>query len=209
MNINDPRDEAILSLVASIRQSDTNRNAIELANRAEAIVRCTQGAQKLAAQLNEAMAEKARADSIESAHKWMKEHMPKSVSTFGGSDGVFGWTGTDAAGNRVTWKVEPPAAAVVGEGNAPKSSTETMKAFADFAPTVTAAAEKRFAADPFARTFEVLPGEDAITIKLYPRLGSVQYLVSATGPRSAAIKVEAALPKFVQVERLAECEPGS
>ncbi|MYM81119.1 hypothetical protein GTP44_03990 [Duganella sp. FT50W] len=85
----------------------------------------------------------------------------------------------------------------------------TAARFEAAAPNLVAAAEQRFAANPFASTFEVLPGEDAIHIKLFPRAGSVQYLVNVTGPRSASIKFEAALPKFVQVERLVECEPGS
>lgn len=82
----------------------------------------------------------------------------------------------------------------------------TLDAFAELAPTVTAAAEKRFATDPFASTFELDPGEDAVTITLYPRSGSVQYLINVTGPRSTAIKFEGALPKLVHVSRVLESQ---
>lgn len=80
----------------------------------------------------------------------------------------------------------------------------TIAAFNSSAAAVTAAAEKRFAANPFAPTFEVLPGESEITIRLYPRPGSVQYLVNVTGPDSSGVKFEAALPKIVHVAAVVE-----
>jgi hypothetical protein len=76
--------------------------------------------------------------------------------------------------------------------------------FFDAAKRIIDAAEKRFAADPFASTFEVLPGEESIHIKLFPRAGSVQYLVNATGPQSAAFKFEAAVPRLVLVSAVVE-----
>jgi hypothetical protein len=83
----------------------------------------------------------------------------------------------------------------------------TLAAFAKFAPAVTAAAEARFAADPFAPTFELDAGEDAVRVTLYPRAGSVQYLVNVTGPHSAAVKFEAGVPRLVQVSRVEESLP--
>lgn len=209
MTTNDPRDETILALAGAIRKINANRDAIELANRAEAIVRSAQCAQKLAAQLEEAVVEEARQASIESAHQWMKKHMPASVSIFGGSDGVFGWTGTDAAGNRVSWKVEPPAADVVDVAASPAERLEqTVAAFVKAAPGITASADHRFAADPFAPTFEVLPGVDSVGIKMYPRSGSVQYLINVTGPSSSAVKFEGGVPTPVQVSMVTEAPIG-
>jgi hypothetical protein len=80
----------------------------------------------------------------------------------------------------------------------------TLGRFAEFAPAVTAAAERRFAADPFAPVFEVEPGVDVITIKLHPRPGSVQYVVNVTGPRSSALKVESGLPTPTLVAQVIE-----
>ena len=81
------------------------------------------------------------------------------------------------------------------------ASTEQLIAAA---PSILDASAKRFAEDPFAPTFEVEPGADALHIKLYPRPGSVQYLVSAVGPRSPAIKFEALRPSYVQVSAVVE-----
>ncbi|WP_219117103.1 hypothetical protein [Janthinobacterium sp. UMAB-56] len=84
------------------------------------------------------------------------------------------------------------------------SASDVLAPFSDFAAAVTAAAEKRFAADPFAPTFELFAGEDAVTVKLYPRPGSVQYIVNVTGPRSSAVRIEGGTPKLVQVSRVEE-----
>ncbi|PLY41191.1 hypothetical protein CSZ94_17345 [Janthinobacterium sp. ROICE36] len=98
--------------------------------------------------------------------------------------------------------------AVAATGGASPSPTsaakETLATFADLAATVTAAAEKRFAADPFAPTFEMLPGKDAVTVKLYPRPGSVQYIVNVTGPRSSAVRMEGGLPSPILVSQVVE-----
>ena len=114
MNSSDPRDEAILALAAAVRHLGIDAKSRELAERAEAHIRGARLVEQFVAAREEITAEIARLEGLCDAHEWMKKHMPKSVSTFGGSDGVFGWTGTDAAGNCVTWKVEPPVAAGVG-----------------------------------------------------------------------------------------------
>lgn len=58
--------------------------------------------------------------------------------------------------------------------------------------------------DPFAPTFEVIPGAGGYTATIAMREGSVVYLVNATGPRSNAIKVSAAGLLPVLVEPLVE-----
>lgn len=204
MNSNDPRDEAILALVDAIRQTNANRDALELANRVEVIIGSITALKGFAAAAVEARAEHERLKDIESAYEWIKKHMPARVSNFGGSDGVFGWTGTDADGNRVTWKVEPARASGEATKADSKQLADTMTAFSELAPSLTAAAEKRFAADPFAPTFGLLPGEDAITIELRPRPGSVQYLINVTGPNSSAVKFEGGVPKMVHVSQVVE-----
>jgi len=99
------------------------------------------------------------------------------------------------------------AAAPTASAGSPAARAATLAAFAEFAPAVTAAAEARFAADPFAPTFELDAGDDAVRVTLYPRPGSVQYLVNVTGPQSSAVKFEGALPKLAQVSRVIESEP--
>jgi hypothetical protein len=84
------------------------------------------------------------------------------------------------------------------------AAKETLATFDALAAIVTAAAEKRFAADPFAPTFELFAGEDAVTVKLYPRPGSVQYIVNVTGPRSSAVRMEGALPSRILVSQVVE-----
>ena len=84
------------------------------------------------------------------------------------------------------------------------AAKETLATFDALATIVTAAAEKRFAADPFAPTFELFAGEDAVTVKLYPRPGSVQYIVNVTGPRSSAVRMEGALPSPILVSQVVE-----
>lgn len=81
---------------------------------------------------------------------------------------------------------------------------EALTPFNDLAAVVTAAAEKRFAADPFAPTFELFAGEDAVTVRLYPRPGSVQYIVNVTGPRSSAVRIEGGLPSPILVSQVLE-----
>lgn len=84
------------------------------------------------------------------------------------------------------------------------AAKETLATFDALATIVTAAAEKRFAADPFAPTFELFAGEDAVTVKLYPRPGSVQYIVNVTGPRSSAVRIEGGLPSPILVSQVLE-----
>lgn len=106
--------------------------------------------------------------------------------------------------------VYDPAAGLIPSAGVAETAGSTKVAMADFAAfaaAATAAADKRFAADPFGPTFELFAGEDAITAKLYPRTGSVLYLVNVTGPHSSAVKFEAALPKLVQVSQVVESPP--
>lgn len=84
------------------------------------------------------------------------------------------------------------------------AAKEALATFDTLAAIVTAAAEKRFAADPFAPTFELFAGEDAVTVRLYPRPGSVQYIVNVTGPRSSAVRMEGALPSPILVSQVVE-----
>lgn len=126
MSINDPRDEAILALAAAVQHLSIDAKSREFAERAEALIRGAKLIEQFVAARDEITAEIARLKGLRDAHELAKKHMPAKVSNFGSGDGVFGWTGIDAAGNRVTWKVEPPAAAVaVGEGDAPKSPAKS------------------------------------------------------------------------------------
>lgn len=122
MNSNDPRDEAILALVGAVQHLSIDAKSRELTERAEAFVRGARLVEQFVAAREEITAEIARLEGLRDAHEWIKKHMPTKVSNFGGSDGMFGWTGIDAAGNRVTWKVEPPAAA--DEGSLPAAVLE-------------------------------------------------------------------------------------
>lgn len=88
-----------------------------------------------------------------------------------------------------------------------KAKDATRAAFIAAAPSLLAAAGRRFVLDPFAPTFELIPDGEAVTIKMYPRAGSVQYLINVTGPRSSAVKFEGALPKLVQVSSVVESPP--
>lgn len=204
MTINDPRDEAILALASAIHHINMNKVSRSMADRAEGIIRGARLVEHLEAQRAEYEAAANKLKQTAEISQMLSKHMPVSVSTFGGSDGVHGWTGTDAAGNRVTWKVEPTKSAgePVTEGG--KRFADTLTAFTELAPAVTAAAEKRFAADPFAPTFELEPGAEKITITLRPRPGSVQYLIDASGPQSSAITFVSAVPKLTRISGVVE-----
>nr|WP_315249264.1 hypothetical protein [uncultured Duganella sp.] len=120
MNTNDPRDEAILNLASAIHHINMNRRSRDLAALAEFAISNA----KLRDRVEESMLIAAEAGHATEASALVAKHMPTNVSTFGGSDAVFGWTGTDAAGNRVSWKVEPAEAATGKPGESAKQLTD-------------------------------------------------------------------------------------
>lgn len=97
MNSNEPHDAAILALASAMRHICPDSKTRALVDQVEAVIQGAKQIEQLSSQQDGIAAALERLQGAVAAQERMKKHMPASVSNFG----------ADAAGNRMTWKVEP------------------------------------------------------------------------------------------------------
>jgi hypothetical protein len=93
--------------------------------------------------------------------------------------------------------------------NAAKALKAGLAAFAapaipSAAPTSATGAPSNADKDPFAPTFEVSECDGGFAAKINVRVGTVAYLVNATGPRSSAVRISAGQLSHVLVAPVLE-----